>query len=186
MTWTIDDALQAYHDIRDNGRLKQGTYRDYKPSNKVYACALGAFFSANYQEEAHDRGCATGIMPQWLVDFTPNAFDMQSYDDAVIWADRLYGRGGLVERANRLPQAERDAMWEEALTAVRYEARTNTCLHAELGPTARVYVLQAAENEIGAVVCNTPLVQQSSQDGKHRWAQTVLDKVEDALEARWV
>lgn len=109
-------SAEEYAVFRRTKRLEQGTWRDEYENGKTVACALGAFLGAHHDGEAQRIGCATAMMPQWLVEATPSMFD-HSYSTEnyhLKWADKLYMPNGLIERANRLPKRQREALYKKA------------------------------------------------------------------------
>lgn len=112
-------AADYYQWHRDNNRLKQSLYRqistqyDLGPDGKAvrteraYACALGAAFGAHSVDQ-----CNVDITARWLVRLTPSFFDELPYGMHADWADAVYGKGGLVDRAADLSTPDRALFWD--------------------------------------------------------------------------
>lgn len=98
-------------------RLEDGTWYEEHNNGPHLACALGAFLLADNSEKARMRGCAADMMPDWLVNSTPNFFDFENYKTKnfhIKWSDALYLPGGLVDRANALDRVTRKQVYEDA------------------------------------------------------------------------
>lgn len=123
----IEEFTYSYQDFRDNKRLRKNLYR--QEGKKVYACALGAFLGANHYEQAIKTGCSASVMPEWLVGATPPIFDYgwRTAGFHLKWADAVYLPGGLVDRANQLPEAKRKKLYAQAEKEIvrRYSCQVN-------------------------------------------------------------
>lgn len=111
------EAAAYYQWYRDNRQMRRELFRERIGSaGKVYACALGAAFGAHDSTQ-----CNYDIAPEWLAEMTPGIFDQMSRH--LLWADAVYGKGGIVDRAAYLPLKQRNAVWEETLKEVAKRIR---------------------------------------------------------------